>query len=181
MSPDQVSTFFALLALLALGLVVVSVASARLGLREEVSSVALPVALLVAVTSTAGSLYYSEVAHYTPCELCWYQRIAMYPLSLLLLVAVLRRDPGVRRYVIPQALAGAVIAAYHYQLQLFPGQGSTCEASNPCTFQWVEKLGFVSIPFMALCGFLAIAAMMAVAQQPTDNTPSPRPQPEGAS
>ena len=64
-----------------------------------------------------GSLYYSEVAHYTPCALCWYQRIAMYPLVLLLGIAAFRRDIGIRLYAIPLAAIGAVISAYHYLLE----------------------------------------------------------------
>lgn len=175
MTPDQMSTFFALLTLVALGLVLGCV-MVRSTMRAELASVALPVAFLVATTATAGSLYYSEVAHYTPCELCWYQRIAMYPLSLMLLIAVVRRDLDVSRYVVPQAVAGAVIATYHYQLQLFPDQGSTCDSANPCTFQWVDKFGFVSIPFMALAGFLAITALMITARSagPALSSPPPR-------
>jgi hypothetical protein len=91
---------------------------------------------------------------------------------LMLLIAVIRRDIDVSRYVIPQAGAGAVIALYHYQLQLFPDQGSSCDSANPCTFQWVEKFGFVSIPFMALAGFVAITALMSTARSTSPAVPS---------
>jgi disulfide bond formation protein DsbB len=177
MTPAQMSTFFALLTLVALGLALACV-MVRSAIRTELASVALPVAFLVAATATAGSLYYSEVAHYTPCELCWYQRIAMYPLSLMLLIAAVRRDVGVSRYVVPQAVAGAAIAIYHYQLQLFPDQGSTCDSANPCTFQWVDEFGFVSIPFMSLAGFLAIIALVVTARS---SGPAPSSSPTSSS
>ena len=70
----------------------------------------------------AGSLYFSEVAHFVPCRLCWYQRIAMYPLVLLLGIATLRRDVGIRLYAIPLAAIGAAVSIYHVQLERFPDQ-----------------------------------------------------------
>ena len=93
------------------------------------------IAFLVAATSTAGSLYFSEVADFVPCHLCWYQRIAMYPLSLLLVIAAARRDRAVRWYVGPLAGVGALISTYHYLVEWFPSlEGSSvCAVSVPCT------------------------------------------------
>ena len=110
----------------------------------------------IALLAVSGSLYYSESAGFAPCELCWYQRIAMYPLALLLFVGGVARDPGLARYVLPLSATGAAISIYHYQLQLFPEQGESCAFGVPCTFRYVEQFGFVSIPFMAFCGFAAI-------------------------
>jgi disulfide bond formation protein DsbB len=122
-------------------------------------------AWLVAATATAGSLYYSEVAHFPPCELCWYQRIAMYPLVVILGVAALRRDVGIRWVVIPLVLAGAVISVYHYQLERFPDQSSlSCSIEVPCTVVWVWRFHYISIPFMALSGFAAIAVLLALSR-----------------
>lgn len=120
-------------------------------------------AALVAITSTAGSLVYSEVYNFEPCRLCWYQRIAMYPLGLILLIAAWKRDWAVRRYAVALAGAGAVLAAYHYALQTFPGLDSgACSIGVPCTARYVNEFGFISIPFMALSGFLAVIALVSV-------------------
>ena len=157
-------TFLALLSLLSLvGAAVVTaiivVPSLRPWLRD-VAEVALPLATLVAVVATAGSLWMSEVRDYVPCEFCWYQRIAMYPLTVILGVAALRRNREVIYTAVPIAVVGAGLSIYHYQLQLFPDQGSSCSAFAPCSGKWIEELGFVTIPFMALAGFLLIAALV---------------------
>ncbi len=115
MDVDAFQLFFTMLTLLALGGAVV-VLVARLAQRtlpvaaqvaEAVDDAALWIAFLVAGTATAGSLYFSEVANFVPCQLCWYQRIAMYPLAVILLVAAIRRDRSVRWYAGPLAAGGA--------------------------------------------------------------------------
>ncbi len=86
-------------------------------LRRRLSPLAITGAWAAATLAMAGSLYFSEIAHYTPCTLCWYQRIAMYPLVLILAIAAIRRDIGIRRYAIPLAAVGAV----DLQLSLLAG------------------------------------------------------------
>lgn len=114
-------------------------------------------AWLVAAVATAGSLYYSEIAGFVPCRLCWFQRIAMYPLSVVLLIAAVRRDVAVRWYALPMAAAGALISSYHYLLQWFPQlETASCDPAAPCAAFYVREFGFVSIPLMALMAFLAI-------------------------
>lgn len=170
MSTHALSVFFALLALASwVGTAtVVALAAARRwrpesvlsGLFDDVGAVALGLAALVAVVTTLGSLYYSEVAHFVPCKLCWYQRIAMYPLSITLVVAAFRRDRSAWCYVVPQAAIGAVIAIYHTQLQAFPSQHSSfCTVAEPCTVRYVWEFGFVSLPFMALSAFVFIIVL----------------------
>ncbi len=120
-------------------------------------------AWVVALVTTLGSLYLSEIAHFTPCPLCWYQRILMYPLTLALLVGALRRDRMVWTYVLPPALLGMAFAVYHTQLQAFPHQTSSfCKAAEPCMVRYVWEFGFVSIPFMSLSAFTFIVVMMLV-------------------
>ena len=167
MNVETAQVLFAVLALLAnVGVVAVLVALA--GRRRwrrarrflvTVRPLALFLAWLVAGVAMIGSLYFSEVAHYEPCKLCWYQRIAMYPLAIILAIAVAKRDYGVRRYVVPIALIGAVISSYHYLIEWYPnleGNG-TCSLAVPCTYVWFRRFGFVSLPYMALSGFLFIA------------------------
>jgi disulfide bond formation protein DsbB len=132
-------------------------------LVQAISDSALWLAWLVATVATCGSLYYSLVAHFDPCELCWYQRICMYPLSAVLLVAAARGDRQVWRYAVPQAAVGAVIAVYHTQLQAFPKQATFCRAFNPCTTRFVWEFGFVSLPFMALAAFCLVITLVLVA------------------
>lgn len=163
MSIATMSILFSLLALVSAGLAVLVLGRklARKPMLPFQDRFGLTTAWLVAATSTGGSLYYSEIAGYIPCELCWWQRIAMYPLVIVLLVAAVRGDRAIRPYVIPVAAGGFLIAAYHYAIQTFPSlQGTVCAVDAPCTARWVEVYGFISIPFMAMCGFALIGAIM---------------------
>jgi disulfide bond formation protein DsbB len=176
MSVDAASLFFALLALACLAAVAAVVVGAvawrlapsdrLLALRSDLGRAAVPLAWVVATVATLGSLYYSEVADFVPCRLCWYQRICMYPLALVLGVAALRRDRDVRFYVAPLAAVGAAIAAYHSWIQAYPPSGgsSFCTLDAPCTERYVWELGFVSLPLMALSAFVFILTMMVLAR-----------------
>lgn len=123
---------------------------------------ALPAACVVAWVAMAGSLYLSEVLLLTPCRLCWFQRIAMYPLSIILLVAALRRDYGVYRYVLPLSIIGGLIAAYHYSLQKTTlwSALAPCSLDNPCSAVQINWLGFVTIPLMSFVAFSIITFLM---------------------
>jgi hypothetical protein len=100
---------------------------------------------------------------FVPCELCWYQRIAMYPQVIVLGTALVRRDgPGVRPYVLGPCLVGAVIAVYHSWIQAYPPDEGTsfCTLEAPCTARYVWELGFISLPLMALSAFVSIITLM---------------------
>jgi disulfide bond formation protein DsbB len=126
--------------------------------------VALHLALGVALVATLGSLYLSEIANFPPCRLCWYQRIAMYPLVPVLAMAIWRRDAGVRFYAIPLAVIGGLISTYHVVLERFPTlESGVCEAANPCTLIWVRRFGYLTIPTMALSAFALIAVLLLAA------------------
>jgi len=139
-------------------------------IRARFRPYALAAAFVVALLATLGSLYFSEIAHYTPCTLCWYQRIAMYPLVLILGIAAWRRDLGVRVYALPMAVIGALIATYHYLLEWFPQiDTGACSAVIPCTQVWFREFGFVSMPFLALVAFgLVIAFLLIPERSPGD-------------
>lgn len=140
-----------------------SLAGARTSVAAPVRPLALPFAFAVAATCTLGSLWLSEGAGFPPCKLCWYQRIAMYPLVVLLGLAAVRRDGGVRPYAWALTAVGIPIAAYHYLLERFPSlETGACDPTNPCTVVWIWKFGFVSIPFMAASGFALIAVLVAL-------------------
>lgn len=126
-------------------------------LRKLVEGHAQKLMLIVAATATASSLYYSEVVGFIPCEFCWYQRICMYSLAVVLFVAVFTRSRLDGRYLVALATIGLGLSIYHYQLQLFPEQGRVCSALVvSCTDKNVDEFNFVSIPFMAGAGFLTI-------------------------
>ena len=168
------ATFLSLLALVAVAISLatgISLATATGRSRlATLGDAPLRLAAAVATTSVAGSLYFSEVAGFRPCELCWYQRIAIYPQALILLVAVARPGSDVARFALPLSIGGAAVSIYHYQLQLFPDQGSSCEPGASCAFRWVHRFGFISIPLMALAGFTAVTALVvAHARQTTTN------------
>lgn len=120
------------------------------------------IAALVAVAATAGSLYFSEGAGFVPCELCWYQRIAMYPMALILPLAVLRRDHLIMNYAFVLAAAGLIVSAYHIQVQWFPERSNSCALDDPCSAKWVEGFGVFTIPQMAAMAFFLII-MLSVA------------------
>ena len=119
-------------------------------------------ALVPALTAMLGSLYYSEVAGFIPCTLCWYQRILMYPLTLIILVGILKRDEFLPNYVLPFSILGIALSGYHYLIQLgVIGHSAACSSGVPCSGRYVNYLGFITIPFMALTAFILVTAIIA--------------------
>ena len=130
--------------------------------REVVGPEALTLAFVVAAVATGGSLYLSEVAHFIPCRLCWFQRAAMYPLVPVLAIAAWRRTRAVRRVSIPMAVIGGTISAYHVLVERFPTlESDVCDPTNPCTLIWVERFGYLTIPTMAASAFALILVLLA--------------------
>lgn len=134
---------------------------AREDVRDLVQDFGPVAALAVAWVAMLGSLYFSEVRGFVPCELCWYQRILMYPLALIMLVGVLRQDASLPGYVLPFSVLGMGVSGYHYliQLEVF-GQANACAVGVPCSLRYVNYGGFVTIPFMALTAFVLITVGM---------------------
>lgn len=177
MSTDTYTLIFAVLAVVAEAATVACAAAAVTGrwaaLRRRVGRYTLWAATAVAATCTYGSLYLSEVADYPPCRLCWFQRIAMYPLVPILGIAAVRRDQAIRLYGIVLAALGSIVSIWHLFVERFPNlEGSSCDPMNPCSIIWFERFGYLTIPAMALSGFLAIIAMLSLAP-PTPAASSP--------
>jgi disulfide bond formation protein DsbB len=129
-------------------------------------------AWLVAIVATAGSLFFSEVRHFVPCTLCWYQRILMYPLVILLGIASFRNDKHIVPYVLPLSVLGFGIALFHVLEQNIPGFGAPqlCSAGVPCSVKYINWLGFISIPVLSLTAFTLITAfllLLSLRQKPT--------------
>jgi disulfide bond formation protein DsbB len=179
---DTVSLFLALLAVvaeLATAAAVVLAVGGRFSpalrrLRrqavEAVAPSALTLAAVVAAVCMAGSLYFSEVAHFPPCHLCWLQRFCMYPLVPVLAFAAWRTAGWVRPYAAALAVIGACISAYHVALEHHPEwESSVCDPRNPCTLIWVKRLGYLTIPTMALSGFALIITLLVISrEEPVD-------------
>jgi disulfide bond formation protein DsbB len=131
------------------------------------SSLFLYFAWLVAVIATLGSLYFSEIRLFQPCVLCWYQRIAMYPLSLVLGIAAFTNDIKITKYVLPISVIGGLISLYHYLLEKVPGFATIkpCSQGVPCDVAWINWFGFITIPFLALTAFVMITVFLIIARR----------------
>jgi len=169
-----VAQFLGFLTLLALGVgallagaLAVPSGRARIGVMSVGrQGDALGVAWLASMIAMGGSLYFSEVVGFVPCLMCWYQRIAMYPLVAVLGVAFFRSDAAVWRYALPLSLIGLVISSYHATIQLRPAlEAISCGSGPPCSGRYMAVFGFVSIPWMAGGAFLLISTLLLALRQ----------------
>ncbi|PLS01026.1 disulfide oxidoreductase [Neobacillus cucumis] len=119
---------------------------------------------IAAIIATLGSLYFSEVLHFIPCTLCWYQRIFMYPLTIILGVAFYRNDQGIYRYVLPLSIIGMIVSGYHTLLQKLPylQQFEMCTTGVPCSKDYINWLGFITIPLLAFIAFTIITISLFI-------------------
>ncbi|MDN5273259.1 disulfide bond formation protein B [Chloroflexus sp. MS-CIW-1] len=139
-------------------------ATTPIGLLDWLTLSCRHVALLAAMLATGGSLFFSEVLGWIPCELCWYQRILMYPLTVLLFVGIWRDDRKVYLYVLPLSLMGIAVSLYHYLMVMLIIPPAPCAGAVPCAFDYINipgALSFIKIPFLALIAFVIISVMMA--------------------
>jgi Disulfide bond formation protein DsbB len=173
MTTETFELFFALLTIATLATTAAVVAARLVSLKREAGREVLRtvganrMAICAAITTTAtlGSLYFSEVADFVPCTLCWYQRIAMYPLAVLTAMAAVRKD-DLSVYVRVIASIGLVISGYHWLLERFPSiDAGVCSAVVPCELVWFEKFGFITLPFMAFTAFSAVLAVTTLPRQ----------------
>lgn len=112
-----------------------------------------------AFVAMAGSLFYSEAMGYVPCELCWYQRILMYPLVVIYGVAAIKKEISVALPGLILSGIGMCVSIYHYLVQKVPAfqeMGGACTGGVPCNVVYVNYFGFVTIPFLAGIAFMII-------------------------
>lgn len=119
---------------------------------------------IAALIATLGSLYFSEVMHFIPCTLCWYQRIFMYPLAIMLGIAVYRNDLDIYKYVLPLSVIGMLVSGYHTLLQKLPflQRFEMCTSGVPCSKDYINWLGFITIPILAFIAFTIITISMVI-------------------
>lgn len=139
-------------------------AGGSLGWKGWIGKNAIYLALIQAIVAFLGSMYFSNIAGYPPCVLCWYQRICMFPLVATLIVGILRRDKHVHLYVLPAAIVGWVIALYHNLLyyKWIPDTLAPCTTGVSCTTKFIEYFGFVTIPLLSFIGFTVIITFMFI-------------------
>lgn len=118
-------------------------------------------AWLVAIIATAGSLYFSEVRHFVPCSLCWYQRILMYPLVIILAIASFKQDKTILDYVLPLSILGMLIAGWHIIEENTGVSIGMCSSGVPCTVKYINWLGFITIPVLSFTGFTLITLILS--------------------
>lgn len=120
------------------------------------------IAWAVSVIATLGSLYLSEIKGFLPCDLCWFQRIFMYPLTILLGIAYFKDDVGIAKYVLPLSFIGGGISLYHVTIQrIFSATGNAVACGKvPCYTDYLNWFGFITIPLLALIAFVIIIVML---------------------
>ncbi len=126
--------------------------------KKDVRDPLLFLAWAVSATALFGSLFFSEVLKYEPCTLCWYERMALDPLFFLLGIAIIRKDYFISLYSMVFSIFGAALSLYHYGIQKLPAlQGSSLACGRtPCTDEYINWFGFITIPFLAFIAFLLI-------------------------
>jgi disulfide bond formation protein DsbB len=119
----------------------------------------LRLSFLISLAAVFGSLYFSEVLGFPPCVLCWYQRICIYPLTLIFAVGLIKEDRHCLNYAWPLIILGTLIATYHNLLYygIIPESITPCKQGVSCSTRQVEYLGFITIPLLSLIGFLTLA------------------------
>lgn len=123
-------------------------------------------AWLIATTATLAVLFFGEVMHYPICTLCWYQRIFMMPLAVILPLGLFPFDPKVIRYALPLAVIGGLIAVFHQLLVMgvIPESIKPCTQGVPCSVTVVTWFGFLTIPLLSVLAFLTIIALLLAAR-----------------
>ena len=137
----------------------------REGILKTIAHSCRLMAFIVALTAMSGSLFFSEVAKYTPCILCWWQRIFMYPQTLLIGLGIVKNDKQIADYARGMSLVGMVIAGYHYYIQLGGNKFIPCSTvgySVDCAQRFTMEFGYITIPMMSLTAFTAIFLLMTV-------------------
>lgn len=133
-------------------------------MRQQIKKNILYIALVQATTATVISLYFSNILRFPPCDLCWYQRIAMYPLVPLLVVGILKKDKNLPLYVLPLSIFGGVVAFYQYLLQMgvVPSTVASCTFGVSCSIRYIDFLGFITLPLLSLAAFAIIIGCMVL-------------------
>ncbi len=129
------------------------------------------IAWVMALVATIGSLYFSEVRKFAPCILCWYQRICIYPLVLLIPIGIITKDKHLPHYVLSLSIIGMLIAIFHNLLYygVIPESSAPCITGVSCITKYVEYFGFISLPLLSFLSFVIITISMLIYKSRTKN------------
>ena len=160
-------------------LLVLSLLVARERIRAWLWGYELWAAFVVAAIATGGSLFYSQVAGFIPCEFCWFQRMMMYPLSILTLLIAARGDNRAARYLLPLPVVGAGTSIYHMLLEhhVIKEPGACTLTGGGCTANWIalHSFGYLTIPTLALTAFLLLIGFLVLASAGESDVPATLP------
>jgi len=125
---------------------------------ETKSKIVLYIAFIQALVATLGSLFFDWVLHFAPCVLCWYQRVCIFPLVIILAVCIMKKDKNAPYFVLPLSLIGLAISLYHNLLyyKVLPESIAPCTIGTSCTTQYINWFGFISIPLLSFCALTVI-------------------------
>jgi disulfide bond formation protein DsbB len=135
--------------------------SVRLRAEDTIRRRYREIGFVLALVATGGSLYLSQIVGWTPCKLCWLQRIFMYPLVLLFGTSLVLERRDVREYTLPLVMVGGMVAIYHYLVQRVSSISSGCSGvAFSCSMEYTVYFGYVTIPMMALTAFAGIGVVL---------------------
>jgi disulfide bond formation protein DsbB len=166
MSIVQINSFLSILALLgqiliiALLIFLLFFRKYQSQLTRLITNSFIPLAFVVALLATSGSLYYSEIAKFQPCELCWFQRIFIYPQVILLGIAWLKKEKYILDYSLTMIAIGIVISLYHNYIYYTAQPSGFCSIVAPCTQQYIVGLGYITIPLLALTSLVLMGLLL---------------------
>jgi disulfide bond formation protein DsbB len=138
-----------------------------MNLNKILSTKIILLCFVVASVATMGSLFFSDVMGFVPCNMCWYQRIFMYPLVIIFLINILYPDDKVYKYAFPIVLVGLLFAIYHNLLMfgLIPESAVPCASGVPCSTEYINWLGFITIPFLSLISYLVLFLLLVLSKE----------------
>lgn len=124
-------------------------------------------AFLVSLIATLGSLFFSEIMNFVPCSLCWYQRIFMYPLVFIFLVNLLYPDDKIYKYSFPLVIIGLAFSIYHNLLilKVIPENLSPCVQGIPCSVDYLNWFGFITIPLLSFFAYTIILILLIMSKR----------------
>jgi disulfide bond formation protein DsbB len=166
MSINQVNALISILVLIGQIAIVVLLfyfillRSRGLKLFKFISRNAIPLAFFVALVAVSGSLYYSVIAGFIPCELCWAQRIFIYPQIVILGLAWFKKDKHIIDYSLALISIGALISLYHNYIYYTVQPSNVCSIANPCTQQYILGFNYISIPLASLTALILMGLLL---------------------
>jgi len=135
-----------------------------IGIILKSTSIFVFLSFITACIASLGSLFFSEIMQFIPCSMCWYQRIFMYPLVLIFLVNMLYPDDKIVKYAMPLVLIGLFISIYHNLLMfdIIPESIVPCVQGVPCSTEYINWFGFITIPFLSLIAYSIILILLLI-------------------